>query len=67
MVIARSGNTGNTGNKPHLHFSGAPCDTVSRGTAACPTLPVSFGNTEPNPEGLSAGRSYLALPFGPGT
>lgn len=20
MVIARSGNTGNTGNKPHLHF-----------------------------------------------
>lgn len=66
MVIARSGNTGNTGNKPHLHFSVAPCDTVSRGTDACPTLPVNFANTEPNPDGLSAGRSYLALPFGRG-
>ena len=59
-VIGRSGNTGNTANKPHLHFSVAPCDPIARGTAACPTLPVTFRNTEANPTGLIAGRTYLA-------
>ena len=58
--IARSGNTGNTGNKAHLHFSVAPCDPVARGTSACPTLPVNFRNTDPNPEGLLRGRAYRA-------
>ena len=58
--IARSGNTGNTGNKAHLHFSVAPCDPVARGTSACPTLPVNFRNTEPNPEGPMSGRTYRA-------
>jgi murein DD-endopeptidase MepM/ murein hydrolase activator NlpD len=58
--IGRSGNTGNTANKPHLHFSVAPCDPIARGTAACPTLPVNFRNTGANPDGLAAGVQYLA-------
>ena len=62
QVVAYSGNTGNTANNPHLHFSVQSCDPVSRGTDACPTLPVTFRNTEPNPAGLRAGRTYLALP-----
>ncbi|MCA1562771.1 MAG: M23 family metallopeptidase [Acidobacteria bacterium] len=58
QIVARSGNTGNTGNKPHLHFSVAACDPVSRGTAACPTLPVNFGNrAEP---GWTEGRPILS-------
>jgi murein DD-endopeptidase MepM/ murein hydrolase activator NlpD len=59
-LIARSGNTGNTGNKAHLHFSVAPCDPVARGTSACPTLPVNFRNTEANPEGPRVSRTYRA-------
>ena len=59
-VIGLSGNTGNTGNRPHLHFSVASCDPVERGTAACPTLPVNFRNTEANPEGPLVGRTYRA-------
>lgn len=27
---------------------------------ACPTLPVNFRNTDPNPEGLLRGRAYRA-------
>ena len=61
--IARSGNTGNTGNVPHLHFSVQSCDPVAGGTAACPTLPVTFRNTDANPQGLEVGRSYVGLPF----
>jgi murein DD-endopeptidase MepM/ murein hydrolase activator NlpD len=59
-LIGRSGNTGNTANKPHLHFSVAPCDPVGRGTAACPTSPLNFRNTDENPKGLVEGRSYVA-------
>jgi murein DD-endopeptidase MepM/ murein hydrolase activator NlpD len=61
--IGLSGNTGNTGTSPHLHFSVQSCDPVSRGTAGCPTLPVTFRNTEPNPAGLQVGRVYQALPY----
>jgi murein DD-endopeptidase MepM/ murein hydrolase activator NlpD len=63
--IGRSGNTGNTSNRPHLHFSVHTCDPVVRGTAACASLPVNFQNTEPNPNGLSVGRSYVAGPVEP--
>ena len=59
-VIGFSGNTGNTGGRPHLHFSVQMCDPVSLGTAACPTLPVNFRNTDRNPNGLQAGRAYTA-------
>lgn len=62
QVVAFSGNTGNTGNIPHLHFSVQSCDPVSRGTTGCPTLPVTFRNTDANPEGLQVRRSYRAQP-----
>ena len=63
QLIGFSGNTGNTANKPHLHLSLASCDPYARGTANCPTLPMNFRNTGANPEGLTQGRSYVALPF----
>jgi murein DD-endopeptidase MepM/ murein hydrolase activator NlpD len=59
-LIGLSGNTGNTANKPHLHLSASGCDPVTNGTAACPTRPMTFSNTDPNPQGLQAGRSYTA-------
>jgi murein DD-endopeptidase MepM/ murein hydrolase activator NlpD len=62
-LIAQSGNTGNTGNVPHLHFSVQACDPVAGGSTGCPTLPATFRNTEANPQGLEVGRSYVALPF----
>jgi hypothetical protein len=61
-LIGYSGNTGNTDNKP-LHLSAASCDPVARGTSQCPTLPVNFRNTEPNPQGLVRGRTYGALSY----
>jgi len=61
-LIGYSGNTGNTANKAHLHFSAASCDPSELGTANCPTLPVNFRNSEPNPNGLQQGRTYTALP-----
>jgi len=63
QLIAYSGNTGNTANNPHLHFSVQTCDPVSRGTANCPTLPVTFRNADPNPTGLQVGRVYQAHPY----
>jgi len=57
--IGLSGNTGNTGGHPHLHFHLCPCSEP----VDCGTLPVTFRNTDPNPQGLSAGRHYLALPY----
>jgi len=63
QTVAFSGNTGNTGNIPHLHFSVQSCDPVSRGTTGCPTLPVTFRNTDANPEGLQVRRSYQAQPY----
>jgi hypothetical protein len=59
-IIGRSGNTGNTANKPHLHFSKHSCDPAALGSAACPTLPVTFRNTDANPTGLDRGRTYAA-------
>lgn len=61
-LLGYSGKTGNTAT-PHLHFSVQSCDPVTLGTAACPTLPVTFRNTDPNPTGLQAGRVYPALPY----
>lgn len=63
-AIGRSGNTGNTGGFPHLHFSVHPCaklpDLPGGDETSCPTTPVTFRNTSPNPEGLVAGRTYTA-------
>jgi murein DD-endopeptidase MepM/ murein hydrolase activator NlpD len=54
--IGLSGNTGNTSRWPHLHFHVRRC-------SSCGTSPVTFRNTEPNPEGLVVQRFYLALPY----
>lgn len=59
-VIALSGNTGNTGGIPHLHVSIQDCDPVTLGTAGCPSRPLTYSNTDPNPGGLARGQSYLA-------
>jgi murein DD-endopeptidase MepM/ murein hydrolase activator NlpD len=58
--IALSGNTGNTGGLPHLHFHLSRCPEPSDG---CGTLPVTFRNTDPNPDGLDGKRDYLARPY----
>ena len=62
-ALGLSGNTGNTGNIPHLHFSVQTCDPVTGGSDNCPTVPSTFRNTEANPEGLQVGRTYRALPY----
>jgi murein DD-endopeptidase MepM/ murein hydrolase activator NlpD len=59
-LVAYSGNTGNTGGIPHLHVSVQNCDPVAMGTGTCPSQPLTFSNTEPNPTGLAIGHSYLA-------
>jgi murein DD-endopeptidase MepM/ murein hydrolase activator NlpD len=59
-AIGFSGNTGNTANIPHLHFAVHSCDPVTGGSAACPTLPVTFRNTDSNPSGLIDGHTYAA-------
>ena len=57
--IGLSGNTGNTGGLPHLHFHLCNCSEP----VDCGTLPVTFRNTDANPDGLQARHDYLALPF----
>ncbi len=66
-LLGLSGNTGNTGGFPHLHFYLTPC---SEPTSGCGTLPVNFRNTRPNSFGLGSGTGYddksvryKALPF----
>lgn len=59
QTLGLSGNSGNTGGLPHLHFHLGPCTEP----AACGTLPVTFRNTDPNPGGLDGKRDYLARPY----
>ena len=59
QLVGHSGNTGNTGGTPHLHFHVSSCSEPSD----CGTLPATFRNTDPNPDGLEAGRAYMALPY----
>lgn len=62
-TIGRSGNTGYTGGYPHLHFSVHPCNDLPGlpNPGDCPTLPVNFNNTDPNPNGLLWNKFYKAL------
>ena len=64
-AIGLSGNTGNTGGFPHLHFSLHPCRSLPGlgGTDNCPSMPMNFRNTDANPEGLISNRNYQALPL----
>ncbi len=64
-IIGRSGNTGNTGGLPHLHFSVHPCNQLPGLSNAgdCPTIRVNFRNTDPNPDGLEPKRFYGAKDF----
>jgi murein DD-endopeptidase MepM/ murein hydrolase activator NlpD len=60
-VLGLSGNTGQTGGVPHLHFQVSGCSEPVN----CGTLPVTFRNTAPNPRGLRAQQSYTALANSP--
>lgn len=60
-LLGLSGNTGQTGGVPHLHFHVSPCSEPVN----CGTLPITFANTEPNLSGLRVKHSYLALAYPP--
>lgn len=64
-TIGKSGDTGNTGGLPHLHFSVHPCNEFPglNVNPGCGTIPANFSNTDPNDTGLSSGRFYKALPY----
>lgn len=54
-TLGMSGNTGNTNNIPHLHLSVHSCDPVTGGSAGCPSIPVTFRNTD-TPAGSPGGK-----------
>ena len=54
--IALSGASGlAAGDTPFLHFDQAECPE-----SFCPTYPVTFRNTTAHPNGLEAGKTYVA-------
>lgn len=57
--VAITGDTGDIGNSPHLHFNITTCGDNLR----CDTLPVTFRNTAANPEGLKYNVFYEALAY----
>jgi len=62
-LIGKSGNTGNTGGIPHLHFSLHHCSGLpglSGFSEECSSFPFTVRNTEPNPNGLGTGECYAA-------
>jgi murein DD-endopeptidase MepM/ murein hydrolase activator NlpD len=60
QFIGLSGDTGNS-RTPHLHFDVVPC---ADGSYACVTIPVTFFNTRPHPDGLVEFETYVAEPVG---
>ena len=59
--LGLSGNTGRTGGIPHLHFHVSLCSEP----VSCGTWPVTFRNTDANPDGLEGERGYATLGYGP--
>ncbi len=61
-LIGLSRNTGNTGGVWHLHFSLHPCSGLPGlpNPESYPIRPVTFKNTEANPQGLGTGQCYTA-------
>lgn len=59
--IGLSGNTGQTGGIPHLHFHVSACSEPVH----CGTIPVMFRNTAPNPNGLQFNQEYTANSYTP--
>jgi murein DD-endopeptidase MepM/ murein hydrolase activator NlpD len=57
--VAITGDTGDVGAFAHVHFDIIPCGS----NFACNTLPVTFRNTTPNPNGLIENVIYEALPY----
>ena len=56
QVIGLSGDTGSS-SEPHLHIHVQSC-------FGCPsTIPLTFRNTRPHPQGLVQGEAYLAEAF----
>lgn len=55
-TLALTGDTGDVGIYPHLHFDISPCGN----NLTCGTKPVTFYNTSPNSEGLIEGKVYQA-------
>ena len=64
-TIGMSGNTGNTGGLPHLHFSIHPCNELPGlpNAKECPSIPINFKNTDANPNGLLTRRYYKAKEY----
>jgi murein DD-endopeptidase MepM/ murein hydrolase activator NlpD len=62
--LAYSGNSGYTGGVPHLHFSFHACASLPGFVPdpQCESLPITFANTEPNPNGLIVGHTYASNP-----
>jgi murein DD-endopeptidase MepM/ murein hydrolase activator NlpD len=58
-TLGLSGNSGYTGNFPHLHFHLSSCDEPTN--AGCGTILVKFNNTAPNTCGLVQNEFYEAL------
>jgi murein DD-endopeptidase MepM/ murein hydrolase activator NlpD len=58
QLIGLSGDTGNS-LSPHLHFDVVPC---ADGSYACVSMPVTFFNTRPHPNGLVEFETYIAEP-----
>lgn len=62
-IIGYSGATGNIGWQkiPHLHFDVTLQDCgVEFFGPLCETVPITFRNTRPNPNGLVSGKKYTA-------